>query len=96
MGRYIAVVEHEGGRYWISFPSIQKTYSSASQPGEIVPHARQEGFYWVILGQNPPKKPIGSAASAAARLSRLMEFRRRGRAVVPGSRAFPSVTVPGS
>jgi hypothetical protein len=24
---------------------------------------RQEGFYWVILGQNPPETPTGSAGN---------------------------------
>jgi hypothetical protein len=54
MGRYIAVVEHEGGRYWISFPGIQKTYSYATQPGEIVPHARDFLDQWLQNGGTPP------------------------------------------
>jgi hypothetical protein len=54
MAHYIAVVEHEGGRYWISFPSIQKTYSYATQPEEIVPHARDFLNQWLQDGGTPP------------------------------------------
>jgi hypothetical protein len=27
------------------------------------PEVREEGFYWVVLGQNPPAAHIGNAAS---------------------------------
>jgi hypothetical protein len=54
MARYIAVVEHEGGRYWISFPGIQKTYSYAARPEEIVPHAQAFLDRWLKDGGTPP------------------------------------------
>jgi hypothetical protein len=28
------------------------------------PEIRHEGYYWVVLSQNPPRSPTGNAANA--------------------------------
>jgi predicted RNase H-like HicB family nuclease len=54
MARYIATVEYQDGQYWISFPDVEKAYSLADCPEDIVPHARQFLNLWSEDGASPP------------------------------------------
>ena len=54
MARYIATVEYQDGRYWISFPGIQKAGSHATRPQDIIPHARAFLNDWTRYGSLPP------------------------------------------
>jgi hypothetical protein len=53
MARYIAVVEHDAGQYWISFPGIQKAGSHAKRVEDIIPHARNFLNDWTKYGRPP-------------------------------------------
>jgi hypothetical protein len=51
--RYIATVEYQDGKYWISFPGIQKAGSHADRVEDIVPHAQAFLTDWTRYGSLP-------------------------------------------
>jgi hypothetical protein len=43
------------------------------------PEIRDEGHYWVVLGQNPPRSPTGNAASGGCAAMRSRGSRMQSR-----------------
>jgi hypothetical protein len=41
MARYVATIEFQNGKYFTSFPGIDKAYSVARRSDDIIPHARE-------------------------------------------------------
>lgn len=54
MTRYIATVEYQDGKYWISFPGIQKAGSHAERVEDIIPHAQAFLTDRTRYGSPPP------------------------------------------
>jgi hypothetical protein len=52
--RYIATVEYQDGKYWISFPGIEKAGSHAKRGEDIIPHARAFLTDWTRYSSPPP------------------------------------------